>query len=423
MPKTKVTAHEKAAKNYRKLFQLAKPTMKKGDNLKLRKAFLLALESYKEKQDASGWQSIEIARIVAESIGLGITSIICTLLYDLPTGTPRPAIKRIFGTKVARILQVLGKLESIVQFKEAGSTEISEALTIDLKKNPQVVLIKLAENIQKMRTLAGLSYEQRAEITSQAKYIYMPIAHRLGLNSIKAELEDLYLKCADAKVYYAIKEQIKSSRDVRKRFIQRFKKPIYELLKRKKFPFSIKARTKSISSIRSKMQALDLPFEQIHDVFAVRIILNVPASRENMSCWQAYEAVTSLYKVHPNKFRNFLRYPRSNGYQSLHATVMSREGMWVEVQVRTKRMDEMAEKGNAAHWKYKKDSHMEYILGPDIWLRQVGTLLKNKLQNSDEVIDAVDANLQMNKIEALAHENESRTLPAGADALALDRAF
>jgi GTP diphosphokinase / guanosine-3',5'-bis(diphosphate) 3'-diphosphatase len=397
MPKTRVTAHEKAAKTYRKLFQLAKPTMKKGDNLKLRKAFLFALESHKEKQDVSrntyGWQPIEIARIVAESIGLDTTSIICTLLYDLPTSTTRLEIRSIFGTKVARILQVLSKLESIVQFKEVGSTEISEALIMDLKKNPQVVLIKLAENIQKMRTLAGLSYKQQAAVTSQAKYIYAPIAHRLGLNSIKAELEDLYLKYTDAKVYCAIKEQIKSSKDVRKRFIQRFKKPIHELLKRQKFPFSIKARTKSISSIRNKMQAIDLPFEQIHDVFAVRIVLNVPASRENMSCWQAYEAVTSLYKVHPNKFRNFLRYPRSNGYQSLHATVMSHEGVWVEVQVRTKRMNDMAEKGNAAHWKYKKDIHMEYILGPDIWLRQVRTLLNKKLQNSDEVIDTVDANL------------------------------
>jgi GTP diphosphokinase / guanosine-3',5'-bis(diphosphate) 3'-diphosphatase len=427
MPKIKVTAHAKAAKNYRKLFQLARPTMKKGDSLKLRRAFLFALTCYEEKKDGAkhtrNWQPIEIARIVAESMGLGITPIICVLLYGLPADTIRSEVKKIFGAKVTQILQVLGKLEGIVQLNAASSTQISEALTIDLKKNPQVALIKLAENLQKMRTLASLPHEEQAEITSQAKYIYIPIAHRLGLNAIKAELEDLYLKCTNAKVYDAIKEQIKSSRDVRKRFIRRFKKPIQESLKRKKFPFSIKARTKSITSIRNKMKALDLPFEQIHDVFAVRIVLNVPASRENVSCWQAYEVVTSLYKVHPSKFRNFLRYPRINGYQSLHATVMSREGVWVEVQVRTKRMDEIAEKGNAAHWKYKKDSHMEYILGPDIWLRQVRTLLKRKSQDSDEVIDAVDASLQINKTEALAHEDESEILPAGAGVLVLDRVF
>jgi GTP diphosphokinase / guanosine-3',5'-bis(diphosphate) 3'-diphosphatase len=384
----------------------------KKDNLKLRKAFLLASEAYQEKQDESKntyrWQPIEVARIVADSIGLGVTSIICTLLHGLPTSTARTEIKRIFGTKVAQTLQVLSKLENMAQFQEVGSTKLSEALTIGLKRNPHVILIKLAENIHNMRTLANFAYEQQAKIIFQAKYIYVPMAHRLGLNAIKAELEDLHLKCTDARVYYAIKEQIMGSRDMRKRFIQRFKKPIHELLKSKRLPFSIKARVKSISSIRNKMHTLDLPFEQIHDIFAVRIILNVPAFREWMSCWQAYEAVTSLYKAHPDKFRNFLRYPRSNGYQSLHATVMSHEGVWVEVQIRTKRMDEMAEKGTAAHWRYKKDSHIESLLSPDIWLRQVRTLLKKRLQKTDEVIDVIDANLQMTEIEALAHENESK---------------
>lgn len=420
-PQIEVSAHEKAANSYRKLFQLAKPTMKKGDNLKLRKAFLLALECYKEKQYSSKnvhtRQPIEIAIIVAEGIGLGTMPIICTLLHGLPATIAPSEIKKIFGAKVVQTLHVLSEIEGIAQFKGASSTKISEALTKDLKKKPQVILIKLAKNLQKMRTLAGSSHEQKAEITSQTKYIYIPIAHRLGLNAIKAELEDLYLKCTNAKVYHAIKEQIESSRDIRERFIQRFKRPVQELLQGGKFPFTIKARTKSVTSIWNKMQTLDLIFEQVYDIFAVRIVLNVPASREKIACWQAYEAVTNLYKVHPKKFRNFLCYPRSNGYQSLHATVKSHEGVWVEVQIRTKRMDEIAEKGNAAHWKYKKDSNMEYLLSPDMWLRQVGALLEKKLRDSDEVVDTADAGLQMHKIETLMHKDASASLPVSTNVL------
>lgn len=422
-PMVEVLAYKKASKDYRKLCQLAKPTMKKGDDLKLKSAFRLALACYKEKQheakNAYTWQPIEIARIVAESIGLGVIPIICTLLHGLSADIAPSEIRKIFGAKVAQTLHVLMQLEFTSQLKEVSRTKISAALTIALKQNPKVVLIKLAENLQNMRTLAHASHEQQAEIASQAKCIYVPIAHRLGLSTIKAELEDLHLKYTNAKVYHAIAEQIQSSGDARERFIRRFKKPIQELLQREKFSFAIKARTKSITSIWNKMKAMGLSFERVYDVFAIRIILNVPQYRENLDCWKAYEVVTSIYKVHPTKFRNFLSYPRKNGYQSLHATVMDHEGVWVEVQIRTKRMDAIAEQGNAAHWKYKKDGNMEYVLGPDIWLRQISILLEQKSRAPDKVIDAIDAGLPINKIEVFTHKNKPRSLPTGATVLDL----
>ncbi len=420
-PAAAMLAYEEAAKQCCKLYQLAKPTMKRGDGQKLKKAFQLALAAdQKKKYWAAGVniaQALDIARIIAEDIGFGVAPIICALLYDLSEDIALPEIRKIFGAGVAQTIRRLIELEAIPQFREIRSTKSSELLIVALTKDPKIALMKMAENLQKMRTLTRFPYNQRAGIAAQTKYIYVPIAHRLGLHAIQAELEDLYLKFTNAIVYHTLTGQLKSTRDARERFIKRFTRPIQEVLKRGKFPFTIKTRIKSVTSIRNKMETQGLPFEQVYDVFAIRIVLDVPESREKLSCWQAYEVVTSLYKVYPNKFRDWLSYPRRNGYQSLHVTVMSNEGVWVEVQIRTKRMDEIAEKGNAAHWKYKEVKKIEHIPGLDTWLNQIRTVLEQESQVSNELTDTIDASPQIEKIEVFTHKRKSIFLPAGATVL------
>ena len=413
--------YEEASKKYRALYQLATPTMKQGDASKLRKAFHLALAADQKKKyweaGANISQALDIAKIIADDMGLGVVPIICALLYDLSEDLAPSEIKKIFGAQVAQTVHRLIELEAIPQFREIKSTKSSEVLIVTLTQDPKVALMKMAENLQKMRTLAHLPYGQQAGIAAQTKYIYVPIAHRLGFNTIKAELEDLHLKFTNAIVYQTLTEQLKNTRDARERFIRRFKRPIQEVLQRENFPFTIIARIKSVTSIWNKMKALGLPFEQVYDIFAIRIVLDVPESRAKLSCWQAYEVVTSLYRVHPTKLRNWLGYPRCNGYQSLHVTVMSNEGVWVEVQIRTKRMDEIAEKGNAAHWKYKEASKIEHVPGLDTWLNQIRTVLEQESQGSNELIDTTDASLKIDKIEVFTHEGQSIFLPAGATVL------
>jgi guanosine-3',5'-bis(diphosphate) 3'-pyrophosphohydrolase len=421
-PRPEVSAYEKTSKNYRKLYQLVKHTMRPGDSSKLKKAFHIALAAYQEhqhwgKDSDSFLQPIEVARVGAENIGLGVIPIICTLLYGMVKDIAPAEIKKEFGTHVAQTIRKLIELEYIAQFKGVNDTASAEAIIIALTKDPNVALIRIAENLQKMQTLAHLPHEQRASIVSQARYIYMPIAHRLGLNAVKLELEDMYLKFTNAKVYHALTEQLKSTRTVRKQFIQKFSKPIQEALQRKNFPFTIKTRIKSVASIWNKMKAMGLSFEQVYDIFAIRIILDVPIPKEKLSCWQAYEVVTSLYRPHPGRFRNWVSYPRSNGYQSLHATVMSNDGVWIEVQIRTKRMDEMAEKGYAAHWKYKKASNMQHIHGLDTWLSQLRTALEEKSHCSNELVDTIDTSLQIDTIEVFTHKSQAISLPLGATVL------
>lgn len=416
---TGMPAYEKMSKNYRKLYRLVRHTIKPGDGLKLEKSFRLALAAYAKNQHYNSrapgnLQSIEVAKIAAENIGLGVIPIICTLLYGLVENIAPSEIKKEFGTQVSETIYKLIELESMTQFKEVNSTTNTEALIMALTIDPNVALIKMAENLQKMYTLARLPHEQQARIASQARYIYMPIAHRLGLSAIKAALEDLYLKFIDPKVYHTLTAQLERTRVVRKEFIHKFRSPIQEALQREKVPFTIKTRIKSVASIWNKMKMLGLPFEQVYDIFAIRIILDVPISREKSSCWKAYKVVTSFYKPHPGKFRNWLSYPRSNGYESLHATVMGNDRTWVEVQIRTKRMDEIAEKGYAAHWKYKKASNIECIPGVDTWLRTLRTTLEKNTQGSDE---SIDTSLQTDTIEVFTHKGQEISLPLGATVL------
>ncbi|MHA7877433.1 MAG: HD domain-containing protein [Bacteroidota bacterium] len=415
------STYKEAYKKYFRLIQLVKPTIKQSDGSKLEKAFHLAIAANRGNQywreNANVLQALDIAWIVAKDIGLGIVSIICALLYDSAEKVTTEEIKKIFGAQVAQTIYRLTKLASIPQLQEIRNTQSSEALIVALIQDPKVVLLKMAETLQKMRTLEHLSYAQQANIASHAKYIYVPIAHRLGLNAIKAELEDLHFKFTNPVEYEVLKRQLKSTKYVRERLIKRFVRPIRETLKRKKLPFIIKTRIKSLTSIRTKMQATGLPLEQIYDIFAIRVILDVPESQAKPSCWVAHEVITGLYRSHPSKFRNWLSYPRNNGYQALHITVMSSEGIWVEVQIRAKDMDEIAEKGRAAHWRYKEINNMGQISGLSTWLNQIRNALEQESKKATELTNVTDTNPQIDHIEVFTRNGKMVTLPTGATVL------
>ncbi len=416
-----VSVYREALKKYLNLMQLAKSIIQPEDRLKLKKAFHFAIAADKRnrywEEGASTLRALDIAWIVANDIGLGVVSIICALLYDLVEEITLEEIKKTFGTQVAQTIDRLVKLESIAQFKEIRNTENSEALVLALTQDPKVVLLKMAEKLQKMRTLDRLSYTQQASIASHARYIYVPIAHRLGLHAIKAELEDLHFKFVNPVEYHTLIEQLKDTRHVRERFIKRFEEPIQEELGKKELPCIIKTRIKSLTSIRNKMSVTGLPLEQVYDIFAIRIVLNAPEPQAKLSCWQAYEIVTNLYKPHPTKFRNWLSYPRPSGYQALHATVMSRDGVWVEVQIRTKNMDSIAENGRAAHWRYKEVKNMEHISGLNTWLNQIRAALEQESKSSARLTHVTDPSPQMKKMEVFTSTGQVVTLPIGATVL------
>ena len=421
---TETLTYREALEKYRRLYQLAKPNIKQGDELKLKKAVRLALAADQKKQywkeGANVLQALDIAWIIADDIGLGIVPIICALLYDLAEETTPIEVDKIFGVQVTQTIYRLRKLGSIAQLKEIRNTESSEALIVALTQDPNIVLLKMAENLQKMRTLARLPYEQQEGIASHAKYIYVPIAHRLGLRDIKAELEDLCFKFANPIEYHALARQLKNTQDVRERLIKRFVKPIQKTLRKKKIPFFIAKRIKSMTSIWNKMLVRGFPLGQVYDIFAIRIILDVPASQAKLYCWKTHEAVTSLYKPHPSKFRNWLSYPRRNNYQALHVTVLNNDGVWVEVQIRTKCMDEMAEKGSAAHWRYKEANDVDRIPGLDTWLNQIRSALEQEAQDSNGLINT-GSQLKINSIKVFTKKGQPVSLPIGATVL--DYAF
>ena len=290
---------------------------------------------------------------------------------------------------MARTLNRLAKLDALAQAEEVTSPPGARKVAIALTEDAKVALIKLADNLQKMRTLANLSSEQQASVLAEAKHIYIPIAHRLGLNAIKSKLEDLHLKFTDPRTYLAIAGQLKTTQELRQRVIQRFKHPIQAVLRKKGFVFTLKARIKSITSIRNKLEALGIALDQVYDIFAMRIILDTPLEQEKLACWQVYELITSRYKTHPTKFRDWISYPRPNGYQALHATVMSKDGEWVEVQIRTRRMDEVAEKGHAAHWKYKEAGQGKQLIGLDERLGRMRAALEQNAQRADKLLDTL----------------------------------
>ena len=410
---------------YRDLLRAAKEHLGNADdNKKIRRAFDTALELHKEMRRRSGepyiFHPLAVARIAAEEIGLGTTSIICALLHDTVEDTEYTIedARNQFGNKVASIIDGLTKIEGVFDQTSSLQAENFRKMLLTMSEDVRVILIKLADRLHNMRTLDAMPRKKQLKIAAETAYLYAPLAHRLGLYAIKTEMDDLVLKYTEPDAYRMIASKLLETKKQRDKFIHEFISPLVEELNEQGFVFDIKGRPKSINSIWNKMKKQEVTFEQIYDLFAVRIIIDTPLEKEKADCWQVYSIVTDFYVPNPDRLRDWVSMPKSNGYESLHTTVMSASGKWVEVQIRTKRMDEVAEKGYAAHWKYKESSSDSAL---DEWIMTVRELLQNPASNALDFIDDFKLNLFSDEIFVFTPKGELRTLPV--DSTALDFAF
>ena len=408
---------------YRKLLRKAKPFLKDGDAKIIKKAFNVSLEAHKEMRRKSGepyiYHPLAVAQICVEEIGLGTTSIVSALLHDVveDTDVTLNDIKRDFGGKVSRIIDGLTKISGVFEHGTSQQAENFRKLLLSLSDDVRVILIKIADRLHNMRTLDSMPRDKQLKIASETMYLYAPLAHRLGLYAIKSELEDLHLKFTEAETYREIANKIKQTKSARSRFINRFIDPIRSELDRLPYPFTIKGRPKSIHSIWNKMRRQRVPFEEVYDLFAIRIIIDVPLEMEKAACWQVYSVVTDFYRPNPDRLRDWISTPKSNGYESLHTTVMSKAGQWVEVQIRTTRMDDIAEKGYAAHWKYKEAGKNKSESGLEAWISRVRASLEQPDSDALEFVEDFQGNLFNEEVFVFTPAGELKTLAQGATAL------
>ena len=393
----------------------------KEDTKMIRKAFDVAVDAHKDMRRKSGepyiYHPIAVARICSEEMGLGVTSVICALLHDTVEDThiTLQDVEDLFGPKVRLIIDGLTKIPEVFDENASIQAENFRKMILTISDDIRVVLIKLADRLHNMRTLGSMVADKQLKIASETKFLYAPLAHRLGLYLVKGELEDLAMMYTDSEVYHNIEASLKSSQDVRNRFIRRFINPIREALQFEGYIFEIKARTKSVSSIYRKMIAQGIPFEEVYDVFAIRIILDTPVELEKPDAWRIYSIVTDYYQPSPDRLRDWISTPRANGYESLHTTVMSPTGKWVEVQIRSKRMDEIAEKGLAAHYKYKETNTDDNKF--DRWITEIRELMENPDINAMEFVNDFKLNLFREEIYIFTPKGDLRVLPNGSTIL------
>ena len=407
------------AKVYRKLLKQAKFSQSKEDVLRIRKAFDIANESHKGVRRKSGeayiFHPLEVALIIAEEIGLGTTSIVCALLHDVVEDTDLTIedIDSYFGPTEARIIDGLTKIEEVFERESSIQAVNFRKIILTLADDIRVVLVKLADRLHNMRTLGSMRKDKQLKIASETLYIYAPLAHRLGLHKLKSELEDLALKYKAPVIYEQICSKLQKGEDVRTRFIDHVTLPIRKKLAEEGINFRIQGRPKSIFSIYNKMQSQKVEFEQVYDIFAVRIILNTEEKDEKALSWKVYSIITDFYKPNPDRLRDWISTPRANGYESLHTTVMSPGGKWVEFQIRTERMDAVAERGLAAHWKYKDKKSDAF----DAWMQRVREVLENSSNNPIEFVDDFKLNLFVKEIFVFTPKGEIRSMPHNSTVL------
>jgi guanosine-3',5'-bis(diphosphate) 3'-pyrophosphohydrolase len=407
---------------YRRLLRKAKPILREGDAKLIKKAFTMALDAHKDMRRKSGepfiFHPLAVAEICTEEIGLGTTSIIAALMHDVVEDTDIELIdiERLFGKKITKIIDGLTKIRGVFEYGTSQQAENFRKMLFTLSEDVRVILIKLADRLHNMRTLDSMPRNKQLKVANETIYLYAPLAHRLGLNAIKTELEDLFLRFTDRPVYESIVQKIDVTKAVRTKFIKQFMVPIDEELEGLKIRYEIKGRPKSIYSIWNKMRKQNIPFEEVFDLFAIRIVLDTPLEHEKALCWQVYSIVTDHYTPNPDRLRDWISTPKANGYESLHTTVMAKNGQWVEVQIRTKRMDEIAEKGYAAHWKYK-DNATTAESNLEKWLARVRDLLEQHNHSALDFVDDFRGNLFSEEVFVFTPKGELKTLPHGATAL------
>ena len=410
-------------RRYRKLLRHAKPLLKDGDAKLIKKAFNASVDAHKNMRRKSGepyiYHPLEVADICVAEIGLGTTSIISALLHDIVEDThwELSDINREFGQKVTRIIDGLTKISGVPGDSISEQAENFRKMLLTLSKDMRVILIKLADRLHNMRTLDSMPRHKQLKIASETFYLYAPLAHRLGLYAIKTELEDLAMKYREEEEYKEIERKILETKIERDRVIRNFTRPILKAINEQGYNVEVKGRPKSIYSIATKMRKQEIPFEEVFDLFAIRIIIDTAFENEKAACWHIYSIVTDYYQPNPDRLRDWISIPKANGYESLHTTVMNREGTWVEVQIRTKRMDEIAEKGYAAHWKYKDSSAKDSESALDQWIGTVRESLEQNDLSAIEFVDDFRSNLFQEEVYAFTPKGKLITLPNGATAL------
>ena len=408
-------------REYRSLLRALKPKLKPGDKELVRVAFEMAADAHKDMRRKSGepyiLHPLAVARICVEEIGLGVRSSICALLHDTveDTDITLEDVEREFGHEIARIVDGLTKISNVIDVNASQQAENFKKILLTLTDDPRVILIKLADRLHNMRTLDSMKREKQLKISSETVYVYAPLAHRMGLYNIKTELEDLAMKYMEPEAYKEIARKLAETKRERTRYINEFIKPIKDKLDKGHFDFEIYGRPKSIHSIWNKMKKKGVAFEEVYDLFAIRVILNSPHDKEKEDCWKVYSFITDEYTPAPERLRDWLSNPKSNGYEALHTTVMGPQGKWVEVQIRTKRMNEIAEKGLAAHWKYKEGAADESRF--DKWFQQIREVLNTQDSDSVDFLQDFKTSFLAEEIYVYTPKGDVKMLPVGSTAL------
>lgn len=410
---------------YKDLISNTYRTLDEEHNKLIRKAFDIALEAHKDQRRKSGepyiYHPIEVAKIVANEIGLGATSIACALLHDVIEDSEYTYedLTKIFGKKIAGIVNGLTKISVMNHQNISIQSENYRKLLLTLSEDFRVILIKIADRLHNMRTLESMAPDKQMKIASETAYIYAPLAHRLGLYNIKSELEDLSLKYNNPEVYFDIVGKLELAEENREKYVEEFKKEVSEQLHEEGLNFTIKGRAKAISSIYRKMLKQGVTFEEVYDNYAIRIIYKSDAKNEKFLAWKIYSIVTDLYHSNPSRMRDWISQPRSTGYESLHLTVLGPDKKWIEVQVRSERMDDIAEKGVAAHYKYKegfnKSSDERNF---EQWVTEIREVLEGQQSlSTSELLDNIKLNLYSKEVFVFTPKGEIKILPIGSTAL------
>jgi GTP pyrophosphokinase len=408
-------------RQYRALLRGLRPKLKRGDKELVREAFEMAAEAHKTMRRKSGepyiLHPLAVAMICVEEIGLGVRSTICALLHDTveDTDITLEDVEREFGSEIAKIVDGLTKISNVIDANSSQQAENFKKILLTLTDDPRVILIKLADRLHNMRTLDSMKREKQLKIASETVWVYAPLAHRMGLYIIKTELEDLAMKYMEPDAYKEIARRLAETKRERTRYINEFIKPIKEKLVAADFNFEMYGRPKSIHSIWNKIKKKGVSFEEVYDLFAIRVILDSPHEREKEDCWKVYSMITDEYTPSPERLRDWLSNPKSNGYEALHTTVMGPQGKWVEVQIRTKRMNEIAEKGLAAHYKYKEGSNDEDRF--DKWFEQIREVLAQEDTDSVNFLQDFKTSFLAEEIYVYTPKGDVKMLPVGSTAL------
>jgi GTP pyrophosphokinase len=409
-------------RHYRALLRALRTKLKKGDRELLRTAFEMATEAHKTMRRKSGepyiLHPIAVAMIAADEIGLGVRSTICALLHDTveDTDITLDDIKREFGNEIAKIVDGLTKIATVMDANSSQQAENFKKILLTLTDDPRVILIKLSDRLHNMRTMDAMKQEKQLKIASETIWVYAPLAHRMGLYNIKTELEDLAMKYMEPATYHEIAKKLAETKRERTKYINEFVRPLKEKLGQSQLQFDIFGRPKSIHSIWNKIKKKGVSFEEVYDLFAIRIILDVPLEKEKEACWKVYSVVTDEYIPSPERLRDWLSNPKSNGYEALHTTVMGPDGKWVEVQIRSKRMNEIAEKGMAAHFKYKEETSQSEDRF-DKWFIQIREALSNQEEESIDFLQDFKTSFLAEEIYVYTPKGEVKMLPVNSSAL------